>query len=112
MSSKRVNNGAVMEAIGRAGRNNSFLGLAQSSNHINKGVHVFAAPAFLAISRAAWIKLGKPSLKPTPRGDVAEELSWCAEDRRFADNVNLFAKMCQQIRSETFSTTRYQSCTS
>ena len=152
-----LNKEAVMEAIGWAGRNQSFLGLAQSSNHINKGVHVFAAPAFLAISRAAWIKLGQPSLKPTPRGDVAEELSWCAEEHglpykawypthfhhlsreglwrlgnygtygigsvfadrvfhlyqgRFADNVDLFATVCQHIRSGTFSTTGYQSCIS
>ena len=72
---------AVMEAIGWAGRHNSFLGLAQATNHINNGIHVFAAPAFLAIARSAWTTLGRPSCKPTARGDVAEELSWQAEEQ-------------------------------
>lgn len=72
---------AVMEAIGWAGRNNSFLGLAQATNHINNGIHVFAAPAFLAIARSAWVRLGRPSCRPTARGDVAEELSWQAEEQ-------------------------------
>ena len=70
---------AVMEAISWAQRNDSFLGLAQATNHINNGIHVFAAPAFLAIARSAWQKLGCPSCRPTSRGDVAEELSWQAE---------------------------------
>lgn len=37
---------AVMEAISWAQRNNSFLGLAQAMNHINNGIHVFAAQRF------------------------------------------------------------------
>ena len=72
---------AVMDAIGWAGRHNSFLGLAQATNHINNCIHVFAAPAFLAIARSAWTTLGRPSCKPTARGDVAEELSWQAEEQ-------------------------------
>ena len=71
---------AVMEALQWAAKQNSFLGLAQATNHINRGVHVFAAPAFLAIARAAWKQLGQPSCRPTSRSDVAEELSWRAEE--------------------------------
>ena len=55
---------AVMEALQWAAQQNSFLGLAQATNHINKGVHVFAAPAFLGISRAGWKRLGKTQLPP------------------------------------------------
>ena len=71
---------APIEAIRWAAQHRSFLGLAQASNHINNGVHVFAAPAFLAIARSAWMQLGQPSCRPTPRGDAAEELSWRAEE--------------------------------
>jgi len=71
---------APMEAIQWAAEHQSFLGLAQASNHINNGIHVFAAPALLAIARSAWMRLGQPSCRPTPRGDVAEELRWRAEE--------------------------------
>ena len=146
---------AVMEALHWAAKQNSFLGLAQATNHINKGVHIFAAPAFLAISRTAWTRLGQPSCRPTQRGDVAEELSWRAEEQgltykawypthfhhpsreglwrlgnygtygigsvfadrvfhlyqgRFADNVELFVRVCTDIRNDCFSTEGYRSC--
>ena len=71
---------SVFDAIAWAASHNSFLGIAQASNHINNGTHIFAAPAFLAISTKAWRDLGKPSLKANARGDVAEELSWRAEE--------------------------------
>ena len=146
---------AVTDACRWASNHKSFLGLAQSSNHINKGFHIFAAPAFLAIDRSAWAKLGKPSCRPTPRGDVAEELSWKAEESglsyrswypthyhhfskegswrlgnygtygigtvfaqrvfhlyqgRFADNVDLFVKVCSEILEGNFNTIGYRSC--
>ena len=72
---------AVIDSILWAASNHSFLGIAQASNHINNGTHIFAAPAFLAISTQAWRDLGEPSLKANSRGDVAEELSWRAEER-------------------------------
>ena len=71
---------AVIESIQWAWKNHSFIGLAQAANHIQRGNHIYAAPAFLAITRDAWIRLGKPSMKPTSRGDVAEELSCKAEE--------------------------------
>ena len=150
-----LNRQAVMEAISWAGQHKSFLGLAQATNHIKNGAHVFAAPAFLAIARSAWINLGKPSCQPTARGDVAEELSWQAEEEglsyrawypthyhhpsreglwrlgnygtygigsvfadrvfhlyqgRFADNVDLFEMVCQQICGDQFTPDGYCSC--
>jgi len=71
----------VLQALRYAAEQRSFLGLAQASNHINGGRHVFAAPAFLAVSRMAWKQLGRPSCRSNPRADVAEELSWCAEEQ-------------------------------
>jgi len=55
-------------------------GNAGASSHIDRGRHAFVAPSFLAFSRAKWEELGRPSMEPTPRGDVAEELSWLAGD--------------------------------
>lgn len=72
---------AVIEAIQFAIQHQSFLGVAQSSNHLNNGSHIFAAPAFLAIWRRCWDELGRPSCRPTQRSDVAEELSWRAEEQ-------------------------------
>ena len=46
---------APIEAIRWAAQHGFLHGLAQASNHINNGVHVFAAPAFLAIARSAWM---------------------------------------------------------
>lgn len=72
---------AVLEAIQYAWARKIFLGLAQSSGHIDGGRHVFAAPAFLAVSRQAWEALGRPSFQPNPRSDVAQELSRQAEEK-------------------------------
>jgi hypothetical protein len=71
----------VLDAVRYAAEQQSFLGLAQASNHLNGGRHVFAAPAFLAVSRMAWQRLGCPSCRANPRADVAEELSWRAEEQ-------------------------------
>ena len=57
--------GAVMEVIGRERINSSFLDFGQSTKLINKHIHLYAAPAFLSISRRGWIKLRQPSLHPT-----------------------------------------------
>lgn len=56
------------------------IGNAQSSNHINDGRHLFAAPSSLALSRDTWNKIGSPSACPSARGDVAEEYTWRAEE--------------------------------
>ena len=61
----------------------SLVGNAQRSGHIQNDNHVFAAPSALALSTKSFIKMGKPSALETPRGDVAEEYTYAAE------NVNL-----------------------
>ncbi|MGH7744505.1 MAG: hypothetical protein ACREQ5_06745 [Candidatus Dormibacteria bacterium] len=70
----------------------SFLvGNAQSSNHINNGRHMFAAPSALCLSRAMFERMGKPSAVPTARGDVGEEYTYCAEELLgTTDNIFLF----------------------
>ena len=62
--------------------NKSFVGIAQVSNHIEPASHVYAAPAFFAIHKDCWVKMGKPSFRAYMNGDVAERLSYVAETER------------------------------
>jgi predicted O-methyltransferase YrrM len=56
------------------------LGAAQRANHLNNGGHLYAGPCVLAFSRATFEKLGRPSFRATPRGDVGEELTYLCEE--------------------------------
>jgi hypothetical protein len=60
---------------------NSFIGNAQVTNCVAPATHVFAAPSFLFISRDCWLKLNRPSFLETPRSDVAEEISYLADEQ-------------------------------
>ena len=62
-------------------KNKSFIGIAQTSNHIPPAAHIYAAPAFFFINRQAWLNLGKPTFAVTPSSDVAENVSYAAEER-------------------------------
>jgi hypothetical protein len=61
--------------------NDSFIGPAQATNHIPPKSHIFAAPAFLMITKSCYQKLGSPSCLETARSDCAEELSYIAEEK-------------------------------
>jgi hypothetical protein len=69
-----------LEYIMYANRNETFVGIAQVSNHIPPKSHIYAAPAFYAISKKAYDKLGQPSFTETRRSDTAEEISYMAEE--------------------------------
>ena len=62
-------------------KNKSFIGIAQTSNHIPPAAHIYAAPAFFFINRQAWLDLDKPTFAATPSSDVAENVSYAAEER-------------------------------
>lgn len=68
----------VMDCISYVKRSNSFLGIAQASNHIPPKSHIYAAPAFFVITKDCWEKLST-SFSETRRSDVAEELTYQAE---------------------------------
>jgi hypothetical protein len=70
----------VYESIEYAAKNNSFVGLAQVTNHISPCSHIFAAPSFFVITKSCYEQLGQPSFSETPRADVAEEVSYAAEN--------------------------------
>jgi len=59
--------------------NDTFCGIAQTSNHIEPKNHIYAAPGFFAITKNAYNKLGSPNFMCTMRGDAGEEVSWTAE---------------------------------
>ena len=68
-------------SVNYAIENDSMIGAAQISNHIAPFTHVFVAPCFFVISRSCYEQLGMPSFYPTMRSDVAEEVSYAAEER-------------------------------
>ena len=70
----------VLNYIKYAYHNETFVGIAQVSNHIPPKSHIYAAPAFYAISKKAYDKLGQPSFTETRRSDTAEEISYMAEE--------------------------------
>jgi hypothetical protein len=72
---------AVAEAVAYAATHRTFCGIAQASNHIGTRAHIFAAPAFYVIWRQAWFDLGQPTFAETKRSDVAEEVSYVAEEK-------------------------------
>jgi len=57
-----------------------LVGDAQRSNHIENNQHVFAGAHNIAFSLETYDKLGAPSCLETHRGDVAEELTYKAEE--------------------------------
>lgn len=67
------------DAVQWVAKHESFLGIAQASNHIKPCSHIFAAPAFLVMHKKAWQFLQKPSFAEVPWADVAENVSYTAE---------------------------------
>ena len=56
------------------------IGSAQRSNHIENKQHVFAAPHNVTFTIETYRKCKNPSFNPNYRGDVAEELTFAAEE--------------------------------
>jgi hypothetical protein len=56
------------------------IGSAQRSNHIQNNQHIFAAPHNITFTVATYRKIGNPSFNPNHRGDVAEEVTFKAEE--------------------------------
>lgn len=151
-----VNETNVVKCLEWVYDHDSFLGIAQVSNHIPPKSHIYAAPGFYCMTKEAYRKLGQPSLVQTARSDVAEEVSYRAEhiglryralrpdaferqpteglwplgclgyygigtvfentvyhlfQSRFAENIDLFVRRCDQIVKGGFSSTEFTSST-
>jgi hypothetical protein len=77
-----TNRDIVEKSISYVVENNSFIGIAQASNHIPPCSHIFAAPAFFFITKDCYMnRLNKPSFLENERSDVAEEVSYVAEEK-------------------------------
>ena len=74
-------NNMLFEYIKYAYYNETFVGIAQVSNHIPPKSHIYAAPGFYAISKKVYEKLGRPSFTETRRSDTAEEICYLAESK-------------------------------
>ena len=71
----------ILKCIYYANKNDTFVGIAQVSNHIPPKSHIYAAPGFFCIRRSVYERLGRPSFTETARSDTAEELCYVAEER-------------------------------
>lgn len=60
--------------------NGSFVGIAQSSNHLEPKTHIYAGTGFYCMSKNAYSLLGQPSFKESHRGDTSEEVCYKAEE--------------------------------
>lgn len=70
----------VQKSIEYVSKFDTFVGIAQCSNHIPPYSHIFAAPAFFFITKSCYEKMNKPTFSENARSDVAEEVSYRAEE--------------------------------
>lgn len=71
----------VLDIIRYAYKNNTFVGIAQVSNHIPPKSHIYAAPGFYVMPTKLYNELNCPSFTETYRSDTAEEISYIAEEK-------------------------------
>lgn len=75
---------AIIDIVKQIQRYDAIIGAEQCASHI-PGCIDYASPAFVAIRQDLYEKAGRPSFKPTERGDVGTELTHaCIEN-----NVNI-----------------------
>jgi hypothetical protein len=86
-----LNREKIFECVKFASKNDSFIGIAQVSNHIPPANHIYVAPAFFIISKKCWHNLDRSFkayridtlneliIKYGRGGDVAEGLSYQAD---------------------------------
>jgi len=71
---------AAMDEYILTAKQGNIVGNAQRSNHIQNNQHIYAGSPAVALSIDTFLKIGKPSARPTARGDVAEEWTFKAEE--------------------------------
>ena len=76
-------NAEIVERAFAAAREGRIFGCAQSSHHVDPD-RLYVAPMFMAISKATWEALGRPSFKPDADHDVAQRLNEVAQARGVA----------------------------
>ena len=76
-----LNKEKIIDYIKYAYHNETFIGIAQVSNHIPPKSHIYAAPGFYVMSKKVYSKLGAPSFTEERNSDTAEALCYIAEDK-------------------------------
>lgn len=71
---------AVTEAVEIVTEADCIYGAIQNANHI-EGCADYASPAFICFSARTFKLIGRPSFKPTDRGDVGAELTYNAREK-------------------------------
>jgi hypothetical protein len=66
---------ALSHLVSHAARG-ELIGCVQRANHIQNGAHLYVAPFCMAFSKSLFEEIGRPSFRPTDRGDVGEELTY------------------------------------
>jgi hypothetical protein len=66
----------ALRYLGGLARRGTLAGAVQRSNHIDNGGHLYVGPFCMALSIAAYRRMGRPSFNETDRGDVGEELTY------------------------------------
>jgi hypothetical protein len=69
----------VTEAFDLVTSHDRVYGARQNANHLS-GTPDYVAPSFVAFSRRTYEELGRPSFKPTARGDVGAQLTYRATE--------------------------------
>jgi hypothetical protein len=75
-----LNKDKLLDVVRFAKRMNTFVGIAQVSNHIRPKSHIYAAPGFYVMPTRLYKTLNCPSFSETRRSDTAEEISYIAEE--------------------------------
>jgi hypothetical protein len=71
----------TLDYIAQKSSDGYLIGNIQRSNHIMNNEHVFVAPSLIAFNMDIYRKMGSPSFRETPRGDMSEELTYRAEEQ-------------------------------
>ena len=71
---------AAIPTLAASAEAGALAGCVQRANHIDNGAHLYVGPFCMALSRALWERLGRPSFEPTGRGDVGEALTYRCEE--------------------------------
>ena len=69
-----TNSNIVMATVDYVRNTGGFVGIAQTSNHLDPW-HIYAGPAFFVIYRDAWLRMQRPSFCETSNCDVAQNIS-------------------------------------
>ena len=72
----------AMHYVFERANNGVLIGNAQRSHYLENNEHIFIGSSCMCVNKSVYEQLGKPSMGPTSRGDIGEELVYLAEERQ------------------------------